>query len=230
MKNKCSQCDLVNFPSAEVCSRCTAVLERAGRASRPKTPWPGWLLIRAGAVLMTCVFIIAGFYISLVASAERLSIQQKETVRRAIKLLQEKHFDTESMMLSNLTAFRKTDNWLNASVAKENAYASTNFPFEIITLYDDFFTYPADDVEKAAILLHEARHLLGDGEKEAYEYVWKNRTQLGWTQKAYRQSPVWLNVRDQTRENVPDLFNCPQNPASDCTETQSTALNAAAGH
>lgn len=167
---------------------------------------------------MTCLVITVGFYVSLVASADRLPPQRKDTVRRAVAILRDKRFDTEAMMLSTFTAFRGTDNWLNASVVKENAYASTNFPFEIITLYEDFFTYPADDVEKAAILLHEARHLLGDGEKEAYEFVWKNRDKLGWTEERYARSPVWINVRQQTIEQVPELFNCPQNEASDCSQ------------
>ncbi len=218
MNKKCSECDLINFAAADACARCDADLNHLVEAAENRRSLAGWLFVRAGAVLMTCVVIMAGFYISLVASADRLSLQQKETVRRAIAILNDNSFDTEVMMLSNFTAFRSTDNWLNASVAKENAYASTNFPFEIITLYDDFFTYPLDDVEKAAILLHEARHLLGEGEKEAYEYVWKNRQRLGWTEEKYGISPVWTNVRHQTREYVPELFVCVQNRFADCTE------------
>ena len=169
---------------------------------------------------MTCVVITAGFYLSLITSAERLTYEKKGTVNRAIDVLRDKGFDTEAMMLSQFTAFRASDNWLNSSVAKENAYAATNFPFEIITLYPDFFTYPVDDVERGAILLHEARHLLGQGEKEAYELVWRNRVRLGWTQQSHGNSPIWLNVRQQTIEQVPELFNCPQNEASDCSQGQ----------
>jgi hypothetical protein len=168
--------------------------------------------------MITCILIIIGFYISLIVSAARLSRDQKATVNRAIGILREKGFDTEAAMLSTITTFRASDNWLNASVEKENAYAATNFPFEIMTFYPDFFTYPADDVEKAAILLHEARHLLGEGEKEAYAFVWKNRARLGWTRQDHGNSALWLNVRQQTLEQVPDIFNCPENPASDCTE------------
>lgn len=218
MNKKCSECDLVNFASANACGRCHANLDRVVRASAAKRSFAGWLIVRAGAVITACVLITAGFYLSLIVSADRLSIHHKQTVKRAIAILRDKRFDTEAMMLSNFTAFRATDNWLNASVAKESAYAATNFPFEIMTLYDDFFTYPIDDVEKAAILLHEARHLLGDGEKEAYEFVWKNRGRLGWTEEAYGLSQVWINVRHQTREHVPELFVCTHNPVSDCTE------------
>ncbi len=219
MNKKCSECDLINFATAEACVRCDAELSRVIHASSPKRTLAGRLLIRSGAVAITIVVITVGFYLSLLVSADRLSPQQKETVRNAISILREKNFDSEVTILSTFTAYRGSDNWLNASVAKENAYAATNFPFEIMTLYPDFFTYPIDDVEKAAILLHEARHLMGEGEKEAYEYVWKNRERLGWTEDKYALSSVWINVRHQTREHVPEMFVCSQNPAHDCTET-----------
>ncbi len=218
MNKKCYQCGLVNFATAASCSRCDMTLRTVDAPAGEKRPLAVWLLVRAGAVLATCLLILGGFYLSLIVSAERLSPDQKAVVRRAIGILREKGFDTEAMMLSGFTAFRASDNWLNASVAKENAYAATNFPFEIMTLYDDFFTYPVDDVEKAAILLHEARHLMGEGEKDAYAFVWKNRKQLGWTQDKYASSPVWLNVRDQTRDQAPELFNCADKLMGDCTE------------
>jgi hypothetical protein len=103
-------------------------------------------------------------------------------------------------------------------VAKESAYAATNFPFEILTLYRDFFTYPADDTERAAILLHEAKHLAGKNEHDAYEYVWKHRKQLGWTSDKYYTSPVWQGIRKQTKDNVPLLFVCDFNEGGDCTQ------------
>ena len=121
-------------------------------------------------------------------------------------------------MLEHVTTFRGSDHWLNASVAKESAYAATNFPFEIMTLYPDFFVYPVDEVERAAILLHEARHLLGDDEKEAYSFVWENRQKLGWTRYKYAASPVWSNVQLQTRDLAPGLFNCPEKNLGDCTD------------
>ena len=198
--------------------RCEAALTGPNVTLKEKHSFAGWMLIRAGAIVTTCIVITAGFYLSLITSAERLSYEQKETVRRATDVLRDRGFDTEAMLLSRITAFRASDNWLNASVAKENAYAATNFPFEIMTLYPDFFTYPADDVEKAAILLHEARHLMGEGEKDAYAFVWKHRRQLGWTQDKYGTSPVWTNVREQTRDLVPELFNCADKLMGDCTD------------
>jgi hypothetical protein len=182
------------------------------------------LLLRLSIVALTIVALLSGFYISLVGTAKRLNSDQKSSVVRAIDHLRAAGFDREVLFLENFTAFRSSDNWLNASVAKENAYAATNFPFEIMTLYPDFFTYPVDDVERAAILLHEARHLLGDDEKEAYEFVWRSRKRLGWVEANYWRSPVWSNVREQTRDAVPGLFVCEFQRYSDCTDDPTPLL------
>ena len=121
-------------------------------------------------------------------------------------------------MLEKFTVYRSSDSWFNKMIPKENAFAATNFPFEIMTLYADFFTYPVDEIERAAILLHEARHLQGKDEKDAYEFVWKSRAKLGWTKDKYLHAPVWENVRRQTREYAPSLFICEGSEFKDCTE------------
>jgi len=139
-------------------------------------------------------------------------------VRKAIAVLNDRGFTNETFLLQHFSVFRSEDNWLNASVAKENAYAAANFPFEIVTLYPDFFTYPVDEVERAAILLHESRHLRGEDEHDAYKFVWEHRKQLGWTKDKYRESPVWSNIRNQTKDNVPELFVCEGKELNDCTE------------
>jgi hypothetical protein len=217
MNNKCPQCGLTNFSGILACARCgTGLVRSADRKVKGKLR--GRLPLRAAICLAVCLAVILTFYISLLASSGGLNIEQKHTVRRAIALLRDKGFDDEAFLLEHLTAFRANDNWLNAAVAKENAYAATNFPFEIMTLYPDFFTYPADDIERAAILLHEARHLKGKDEKDAYEFVWKNRKQLGWTKEHYSNSPLWRNVRQQTRDHLPNLFVCETNHFNDCTE------------
>lgn len=223
MNKKCPNCRLVGFPAAEKCSRCGADLPAASAdlpaASADVAPVRRPNILRRVVIcLAVCVTLLLGFCLSLVASANSLGIEQKSTVRSAIRLLRERGFHDDAFWLDNFTIYRRDDNWLNASVAKENAYAATNFPFEIMTLYADFFTYPADDTERAAILLHEARHLRGEGEKEAYEYVWNNRAQLGWTNKAYGDSEVWRNIRHQTREHAPGLFTCADKEFRDCTE------------
>ncbi len=216
MSIKCSQCHLINFADASACARCEADLGELVRSNEPKRRMFRWLLVRAGVIAVVCLMITLGFYLSLISSAKRLTLEQKDTVARGIEVLENTGFATEAMLLARFTAFRSTDHWLNAAVAKENAYAATNFPFMIMTLYSDFFTYPVDDVERAAILLHEARHLRGEGEKEAYGFVWRNRARLGWTKQNYEFSPVWLNIRQQTREYAPELFSCLDKDFAEC--------------
>lgn len=218
MSKKCPTCKLVNFAAAEKCARCSFALT-GEPIIQPKTTGSVPRILRRAAVCVVVVLCaLVGFYLSLIISAGRLNYDQKKQVERAINILDEKGFSNEVFLLSYVTAFRAEDNWLNASVAKENAYAATNYPFEIMTIYPDFFTYPVDDTEKAAILLHEAKHLQGKDEKEAYEFVWKNKAKLGWTKEKYWDSPVWQNVRRQTREYVPSLFVCDVNEFGDCTE------------
>ena len=214
MNRKCTECGLANFADATACARCGAALP--GETRRRKGKWAR-LIVRSAICFVVCIGVILGFYLSLLASATSLNIDEKSGVRQAIALLDERGFSSEASLLK-IATFKGSDNWLNASVAKESAYAATNFPFEIITLYPEFFTYPNDTTERAAILLHESKHLSGADEHDAYAFVWRNRTQLGWTRDRYNYSPVWRNVRQQTRDNVPELFNCPEKEFGDCTE------------
>jgi hypothetical protein len=178
------------------------------------------VIVRILICFVVCCLVLLGFYVSLIASAKPLSAEEGYHARQAVAVLNQRGFSKEIFLLANFSVWRGTDNWLNASVEKENAYAATNFPFEIITLYSDFFTYPIDDTERAAILLHESRHLRGEDEHDAYKFVWEHRKQLGWTKDKYSRSVVWRNVRKQTRENVPEMFACDFNDIefADCTE------------
>ena len=218
MNRKCSSCRLVNYTEAAKCARCDADLLTVANIETKQKITAAGIVVRAVVCLCVCLAVLFGFYLSLIASAKRLTLDEKEAVCRATAIVREKGFSTEAMLLDNFTAYRSNDNWLNASVAKESAYAATNFPFEIMTVYSDFFTYPTDDVERAAILLHEARHLRGQNEHDAYAFVWKNRQKLGWTRDKYLYSPVWSNIRRQTKDNVPELFTCVDNELGDCTE------------
>ena len=218
MKKKCSNCSLVNFSDAESCARCQAELVETANVEAPKSGGKHRIVVRVIIFCGVCFVILLGFYLSLVVSAHPLSFEQKHHVRRAMSLLKSKGFTQQAFLLENISIYRSDDNWLNASVAKENAYAATNFPFEIMTLYSDFFTYPTDDTERAAILLHEAEHLKGRNEHDAYEFVWTHRKQLGWTKAEYALSPVWQNIRKQTKDNAPSLFVCEKNDYNDCTE------------
>jgi hypothetical protein len=216
MNKKCPNCKLVNFLEAEVCARCQSELFEVVSENPSKSNHT--ILKRAIVCLAMIVFVLVGFYVSLVFSAKSLSYEEKEKVQKAIDLLEEKGYSQEAFMLNYLTVFRGSDNWLNASVEKENAYAATNFPFEIITIYPDFFNKTNDDLERAAILLHEAKHLKGADEKDAYEYVWRNRKQLGWTKEQYGNTKLWQAVRKQTKEYAPNLFTCELGEMGDCTD------------
>lgn len=218
MNKKCPNCRLVNYADASECVRCEAVLgENAttitvGVVRRPS------ILTRVVICIAVCLALLIGFYLSLIGTSRSLTFDQKATVRDSINIIRSQGFETEAMMLDRYTVYRASDSWFNSMIPKENAFAATNFPFEIMTLYPDFFTYPVDETERAAILLHEARHLLGKDEKDAYEFVWKNRAKLGWTKQKYLHSPVWDNVRRQTREYAPSLFICDGSDFNDCTE------------
>lgn len=218
MKKKCSQCKLVNYPTARECARCGSSVFLAGVDGNGAKGSFEKLLRRAAFFLFVCFAAIAGFYASLVFSSKSLGYEQRKAIQASIAVLEKQGFSREALLLRHVAVFRSTDNWLNASVAKENAFAATNFPFGIVTIYPDFLTYPADDIERAAILLHEAKHLQGADEKEAYEFVWKNREKLGWTSENYSESPVWAEIRKQTRDYVPGLFVCDVNNFGDCTE------------
>jgi hypothetical protein len=192
-----------------ICNRGSGAPERSVFSS---------ITARLSTFLLVCIATIAGFYASLVYSAAPLTADQRNTVNSAIDLLEAKGFSDEVFLLRNAAAFRSNDNWLNASVEKENAYAATNFPFGIVTLYPEFFERTSSNVERAAILLHETKHIQGDDEKAAYEYIWRNRKKLGWDGPEFNGTEMWINVRKQTAEYSPNLFICELNVANDCTD------------
>lgn len=220
MKKICPNCQLINFSTAKTCKRCDfSLLTVSAESVDGKKPlYKSKILHRILVCIGAIIFTVFGFYLSLIGSCERLTYQEKEIVEGAIKILDEKGFSSEVFLLNYLTAFRATDNWLNASVPKENAYAATNYPVEIMTIYPEFFTVTADDTERAAIILHEAQHLKGADEKEAYKFVWENRKRIGWTKEIYEKSILWRNIRLQTKEYAPELFTCSDKPYDDCTE------------
>lgn len=211
----CPICGRENLASAFACGGCAATLERPAKApAQAPRIWS-----RIATCVLVCVALIAAFYVSLISSAKGLTLSESSMVSASIDLLEQKGYKKDAFLLRHVAVFRSTDNWLNSTVAKENAYAATNFPFEVITLYPDFFTYPLDDTERAAILLHEAQHLKGADEPEAYAFVWKARHDLGWFGPEYESGVVLPNVRRQTREAAPHLFVCTLQRGSDCTET-----------
>ena len=221
MKKRCPNCYLVNYQNSAECARCQFDLievssVQADGANKPAVKFK--ILRRAMVCAAICFAALFVFYLSMIFTSASLKYEEKKQIQNAVQILDEKGFAVEVFLLNHLTSFRGNDNWLNASTKFENAYAATNFPFEIMTVYQEFFLYPADDTERAAILLHETQHLKGADEKEAYEYVWRNRKKLGWTRETHGNSAVWRNIRRQTQEFAPNLFLCEWNEAGDCTE------------
>ena len=185
------------------------------RDTNPDTSAFATVLSSALAALLA----LAAFHLSLVATSTPLSADESRAVDRAIDLLDERGFTTDVFLLRHTATFSSTDNWLNLLTQKENAFAATNLPFQIITLYPDFYTRANDDTERAMILLHEAQHLEAKDEKAAYSYVWRNRERLGWTQLTHGTTATYVTIEQQTREHAPELFRCTDKVWNDCTET-----------
>jgi hypothetical protein len=173
---------------------------------------------RAFYYLAVTLCLLSIFHSSLLVTSEPLRADEIAAVDRAVDLLDAKGFGREAFLLRYLTVFRNTDNWLNSLTRKENAFAATNYPFNVLTLYPDFFSKAKDDTERAMILLHEAQHIQGANEREAYDYAWRNRGRIGWTILSHGTTNSYVTVEALTREAVPELFSCADKLWNDCTE------------
>lgn len=220
MNKQCPSCGLINFSAATVCARCGAdVREVAAESSaRREVTRRRKYLRRLMYTPLLIVALLLAFYISLRVTAEPLTAAQQATVDRATTLLEQQGFASEVFMLRRFTTLRATDNWFNRYLGHADAYAATNFPFQVLTLYPDFFDATQDDTERAIVLLHEAQHLYGATEEKAYEYVWRRRRVLAWTQEKYGGTKVWHNVAEATRQYAPRVFLCGLEQNQDCTE------------
>ena len=176
------------------------------------------VLQQLGTYSISIVLALVAFYLSLLTTSIPPNKQERADIDRAIGVLASKGYHDEVWLLRRTTTFRVTDHWLNSFVEKENAYAATNFPFQIVTVYPDFHNKAVDDTERAMVLLHEARHLMGEDENQAYAYVWRTRKKLGWTLETHGTTESYITIEQQTREQAPELFNCPEKPWEDCTE------------
>ncbi len=223
-RRKCANCGLVNTGSDELCRRCGTPLagDEPVEAVAPTTPATSatakkrGFLKRVTWVLGATSIILVIWYASLLISSSGLQPDQRGKVQSAIAILQQQGFTREAFILRHLTVFRGTDNWWNKYIGHGDAYAATNFPFEVVTLYPEFFDVPVDDKERAAVLLHEACHLMGDGEDTALASTWHNKQRLGWTADRYHQTRVWDATEKLTRTQFPYMFQCGADGHSDC--------------
>jgi hypothetical protein len=222
-RNKCPSCGLVNAGSDEVCRRCGIALFETdfvepyhAELPPPAKPKKRPFVKRVIWIATTTGILLIAFYTSLLLSSDGLTADQREKVQKAIALLNERGLSREAFVLNRLASFRSSDNWLNAYVGHRDAYAATNFPFEIVTLYPEFFEVPADDCERAAVLLHEARHMFGEGEDAALENTWKSKRQLGWTIDKYGGTRVWDATMRLTKARFPYMFQCGGDGQTDC--------------
>jgi hypothetical protein len=218
---KCTTCGLVNFASQGTCRRCGggllhgyAPLSEPARTTDDRRGFWEYLLWTSGVALT----ILTISYASLLLTSDAVTAAEREAVASAIEELDRAGFSQQTFALRHLVSFRRTDNWWNRSVGHPAAYAATNFPFAVVTLYPPFFKYPVDDRERAAILLHEAYHLFGDDEGEALQRVWQQKNRLGWTRGRYSHTRVWKNTQEWTHGSVPALFTCGGDGQSDCLD------------
>jgi len=212
---KCPHCGIVNFADGGACRRCGEVVWAPRPVVAVADTDPS-VLRRIGAIAGAVMAILFLWWASLYATSEGLDPEQQVIVYRAVALLEEKGFSREVFALRNMARFRATDNWWNLYNEHYQAYAATNFPFEIVTIYPWFFDLPKDDVERAVVLLHEAQHLMGAVEETALRRVWPLKARLGWTAETYGHSKVWKNTREWTQTSAPDLFTCKEVEV-DCT-------------
>ncbi len=217
---KCGACGLINFASAETCRRCKSTLdEQPGVDPAPTTVGSRREQSVARRLLWLAVTTLVLVFLwsrSLLLTSEPIDARQQQVVQQAIAILEHSGFSREALMLRHFANFRATDNWLNNALGHRDAYAATNFPLGVLTVYPKFFTVAVDDTERAAILLHEAQHLLGAGETAALERTWRGKQQLGWTADRYADTRVWKNTREYTAADVPALFACGPDGHSDC--------------
>ena len=162
--------------------------------------------------------IVVLAFLSLLITSDPLTRDQRQIVNEAISVVGQKGFEREAAILRRAVFFRSTDNWWNEHVGHQNAYAATNFPFGVVTLYPTFFKYSVDATERAAILLHESQHVFGADERMALQRVWLDKRRLGWTAQDYSHTRVWKNTREWTIGAVPGLFQCGVDGQSDCVE------------
>lgn len=208
---------MVNWAQATQCKRCGVFFDHASEATAEPAGGRS-LRVRAAFVVGAVALFIFGSYLSLRATSDAADFEQRQIIGRAIEVLEREGFGGRAFVLRRLVSYRTSDSWWNRWVGHQDAYAATNFPFGVVTLYPDFFNVPVDDTERAVILLHESYHLAGANEERAFAEVWREKKNLGWTGERYGRTRLWRNVREFTQRYAPQHFRCGLTETEDCFE------------
>ena len=83
----------------------------------------------------TTLAIVVLAFLSLLITSDGLTYEQEQTVNEAIAIVERGGFGREARVLRNVVFYRSSDSWWNKHVGHPNAYAATNFPFAVVTLY-----------------------------------------------------------------------------------------------
>jgi hypothetical protein len=197
---KCARCGLVNFAINENCGRCGVALDAPATGEPPAAQQRrehgiARRLLWLAGVTVAVIFLWSR---SLLLTSEPIDANQRQLVLQAVRVLDHAGFTREVVMLRHFANYRATDNWWNEYLGHREAYAATNFPLGVVTLYPAFFNVATDDTERAAILCHEAQHMWGVGEEAALDMVWREKERLGWTADKYGATKVWRNTKEWT--------------------------------
>src|SRR5688500_10010124 len=99
-RNKCSSCGLVNASADQICRRCGALLvdqptPETGEAEREEVKPKRGIVRRLVWILGTTLLLLFAWYLSLLATSNRLSYDRRKTVDHAVTVLEQKGFGKE---------------------------------------------------------------------------------------------------------------------------------------
>src|SRR5204863_2759507 len=103
-RKKCSQCGLVNPSTEAECRRCGTSLEDAETSTNAVSAAPEprkekRAPLRVGWIVGTTLSLLFVAYMSLLLTSEELPYDQRQTVKSAIAVLEQKGFTREAFVL-----------------------------------------------------------------------------------------------------------------------------------
>jgi hypothetical protein len=103
-RNKCSRCGLVNSTADQMCRRCRTSLvgQPAPESDNDGVEAKRGIVRRLTWILGTTLILLFAWYLSLLASSDRLGFDRRKTVADAVMVLEQKGFRKEAFVLRNL--------------------------------------------------------------------------------------------------------------------------------